>query len=175
MQNNAFNVPDGALLDPEVRKALDPQTFRSDVFMPHIVDPAVVAQDAVRLERAKAWTAGKNESGEPNADCLTCGLCCRQGWRVDVRATDLPRMSAATYTRMVDAPPKGAPAHVVGVLRILDFEGSKKCPAQTTHPHEGRATGCDIYEERPETCRTFPVGHARCVVLRAEAGLPFEP
>lgn len=167
-----FQVPEGAKLDPKVREALratrEGGVFDPAVLMPHLVDKKIVEADAKRLESAKAWTA-------KNADCLTCGACCQQGWRVDVRASDFPRMSEATKARMVEVPPEGAlSSHVVGVLRIIDGEplsSGKRCAAQTTH----NGCGCDIYEERPETCRTFEVGHERCVVLRAERGLPFEP
>lgn len=167
-----FEVPEAAKLDPEVRKALaamktgvDPEAVK--LLMPHLVDTKVAEADAARMKAAREWTA-------KNADCLTCGLCCQQGWRVDVRATDLPRMSPETKSRMVLPPPTGAPTHVIGVLRIIGsptMSNGSRCAAQTTH--EG--AGCDIYEERPETCRTFDVGHERCVVLRAERGLPFEP
>lgn len=167
-----FQVPEGAKLDPKVRAALRAMregvgVFDPAVLMPHLVDQKVAEKDAKRLEAAKTWTA-------KNADCLKCGLCCRQGWRVDVRATDFPRMSEVTKARMVEAPPEGVPTHVVGVLKIINNDVETRCSALTSHPFEGKTRGCDIYEERPETCRTFEVGHERCVVLRAEHGLQFE-
>ncbi len=112
-----------------------------------------------------------DEANAAQTSCLDCGACCEQGWRVDVRATDYPRMSEATRASFVEAPPSDAPAHVVGVVRKLTLtvlNEKPRCAAQTTH--EGK--GCSIYEERPETCRTFPKGHERCVVLRAEYGFP---
>lgn len=173
-----FEVPEAAKLRKDVRDALekmrtggvDPETVK--LLLPHITNPVVVEQDAKAMRAAQAWTAGVGDDGKPNADCLECGACCQQGWRVDVRATDYPRMSEATKARLVVEPPKGAPEHVVGVLRIIDEP--KQCAALTTHVVDGRARGCDIYEERPETCRTFPVGHERCVILRVERGLPVE-
>lgn len=161
-----FEVPEAAKLRKDVRDALkkmlvggiDPAAI--SMLLPHITNPVVVEADAKAMKQAQEWTAA-------NADCLECGACCQQGWRVDVRATDFPRMGEVTRQRMMVPAPQGAPEHVVGVLRILDDGEHKRCAALTTH--EGR--GCDIYEERPETCRTFPVGHERCVILRAERGL----
>jgi hypothetical protein len=150
----AFNIPLEARLDPEIGRMLKAME-KGEAFDPsalaRLVDPAVAEVNKAKMQAAQTWVSD-------NADCLECGVCCQQGWRVDVTASDIARMSPATLTSFVVTAPTS--------LRIIDG----KCAAQTTH--EGR--GCGIYEERPEVCRTFPKGHERCVVARVERGLPIE-
>jgi Fe-S-cluster containining protein len=156
-----------ASLDPECREALAASAAGklteagADAIIRHL-DPAVQQQMQEWSETAQKWVA-------ENADCLECGHCCQQGWRVDVRQSDLDRMSPATQNQFVDRESSLTLKDAVGVMRLVQIGESKnkKCAAQTAF--DGK--GCSVYEERPEPCRTFNKGHERCVLVRLENGL----
>ncbi len=165
-------LPKTATLDASCREALA-SMVRGEAF-----DAKAILRQLIPDVQAKAETMSlaAQEWVRENADCLTCGACCEQGWRVDVRESDLSRMTPATRAAFVVAPTVGAPPDVVGVLKILQTDAAThtpcgKCAAQTAF--DGK--GCSIYEERPEVCRTFPKGHERCVQVRVARGLPIGP
>jgi Fe-S-cluster containining protein len=170
-----------AFLDADYRKAMTAMLKGEAFDMEAILrqeQPEVIAAARVKLAAAQAWVAGA-------ADCLECGACCEQGWRVDVEPSDLERMSNATRenfvvvgsTRAAESDADGRPRTFAATLKLVQigppkFTGAgpqQQCACLGPDP---KVRACSIYEERPEICRTFPKGHARCVQARVERGLP---
>ena len=91
-------------------------------------------------------------------DCLTCGLCCAVLFDVQVGCEDTTQ--AEHYW---DVPLDENDEIVVNrILRHDTHTG--KCLALTGET--GRDIKCEIYEQRPETCRLFEAGSDKCHALR---------
>ena len=92
-------------------------------------------------------------------DCVACGACCfgPPTAYIDVRATDLVRMTDATQRRFV----LGERARSMRMAR-------GHCAALRV----GRGPGgsaqhlCQIYPERPEACRSIEPGNRECRAAR---------
>ncbi len=94
---------------------------------------------------------------ETSLDCLTCGACCRSAYdQVWVGSRDPVR---ARHPDLIVAGPGG-----LTVLRSDDW-----CAALT-----GPAAGpyhCQIYSDRPRTCRDFERAGRHCLTARRRVGL----
>ncbi len=86
-------------------------------------------------------------------DCLACGACCF-GPRdyIDVRATDLVRMSAPTVRRFVLGERSRSMRMAKGHCAALRIVRSQHY--------------CTIYAERPEACRSITPGNRECLSAR---------
>ncbi len=102
------------------------------------------------------------ERYEPALDCQTCGACCRAAYHsVEVQ----PR----------DPVVKAQPAYVIDRGHYLELKrDGDRCAAlkgglvelgKTTRFH------CEIYEDRPKTCREFTLGSSHCLTARRRVGL----
>ena len=104
-----------------------------------------------------AWPAC--ERFEAPLDCLRCGACCREAFdTVEVAARDpfvkrhpdlLERADGRLVLRRVD-----------GRCPPLRGDGSTDAPFT-----------CDVYADRPRTCRDFAKGGASCLEARRKLGL----
>lgn len=111
-----------------------------------------------------AWPAC--ERYERELDCLTCGACCREAYQsVEVSPRD----------RMI----KRHPELVVDRGTYLEVRrAGERCAALTGGGVEVRGVkrrmlpmACEIYEERPRTCRDFTLGGEHCLTARRRVGL----
>ena len=93
-------------------------------------------------------------SGGPGMDvaCGDCVGCCTSSYFIKVRPHEI-RALAAIDARFLEDAPGPAPARLMGYL------SNGHCPMYAGH-------GCSIYQDRPETCRTYD-----CRVFTA-AGMP---
>ena len=92
-------------------------------------------------------------------DCQTCGACCREAYHsVEVSSRD---------------PVNRAHPELIVILdthRKLRRDGDRCAALSGGHsPIEGYA--CQIYAERPRTCREFALGSAHCLDARRRVGL----
>jgi hypothetical protein len=107
-----------------------------------------------------AWSAC--ERYEAALDCQTCGACCRAAYHsVEVSRRD----------PMV----KKQPSYVVDRTTYLEvIRNGDRCGALAGGELEGdRVTryACEIYNDRPKTCRDFTLGSAHCLTARRRVGL----
>lgn len=165
---------DTAFLDDDYRKAFAAMLKGESFDMEAITrqeQPEIIAAARIKLAAAQTWVAATGDN-----ECLDCGACCEQGWRVDVEASDLDRMSAATQAMFV-VPGSSRPGFVA-TLDLVQIGPPKHAglgPQMQCACLGPGSYACSIYEERPEICRAFPKGHARCVKARVEKGLPIGP
>jgi Fe-S-cluster containining protein len=103
--------------------------------------------------------------GEPELDCLACGVCCRQGsdGRILVPAEDLVRWRRLGREDLVA---RLVPGHFGELAFATTDEGS--CVHLGT---EESSHACQIYELRGTTCREFARGSWQCHEFRRDAGL----
>jgi hypothetical protein len=107
-----------------------------------------------------AWPAC--ERYEAALDCQTCGACCRAAYHsVEVSRRD----------PMV----KKHPSYVVDRTTYLEvIRNGDRCGALAGGEPDGdRLTryACEIYDDRPKTCRDFTLGSAHCLTARRRVGL----
>lgn len=92
-------------------------------------------------------------------DCLDCGACCREAYH----AVEVGRREAVL---------KSHPGWIVkdGGRFKLRREG-ERCAALTGGRAATEDYRCEIYEDRPRTCRDFTLGSANCLDARRRVGL----
>ena len=123
--------------------------------------PPQISLEDLPTKRARNFVT---PADAPVPDCLTCGACCTFLFAVGVKATD-------------NAPPEN-------VWNLTDESGEiiidayLKRDAETLFCKalEIKADGkmpCGIYEQRPQTCRSFEAGSDKCHALRRIYG--YEP
>ncbi|BBL72693.1 YkgJ family cysteine cluster protein [Methylogaea oryzae] len=98
---------------------------------------------------------------EPAAelDCLTCGACCREAYQaVEVGPRE------AVLKRRPDWVLKDGERHK------LRREG-ERCAALAGGRAATESYRCEIYPDRPRTCRDFTLGSANCLDARRRVGL----
>lgn len=113
-------------------------------------------QAGVRLDA----TLAACERWEPALDCQSCGACCREAYgAVEVSARD-----------------PFAKQHPE--LLVLGFEGRKTLQrngSRCAHLMGGNTPDekfeCNVYEDRPRTCRDFTLGSDHCLTARRRVGL----
>jgi hypothetical protein len=107
-----------------------------------------------------AWPAC--ERFEAALDCQTCGACCRAAYHsVEVSRRD-PVVKAQPQL-VVD---RGSYLEIRrNGDRCAALEGGAVLHDTTTRYH------CAIYDDRPRTCRDFPLGSAHCLTARRRVGL----
>lgn len=92
-------------------------------------------------------------------DCLTCGACCREAYSsVEVSKGDAVNRKRPEYVLIQDT------------HRKLRREGSR-CAALKGGADEFEGYACEIYADRPRTCRDFTLGSANCLDARRRVGL----
>lgn len=107
-----------------------------------------------------AWPAC--ERHEAALDCLTCGACCREAYgSVEVSPRDRVR--------------KAQPLMVLDRGNYLEL---RRCGNRCAALHGGTVEDgavtryhCDIYDDRPRTCRDFTRGSQHCLTARQRVGL----
>jgi hypothetical protein len=120
---------------------------------------ASVPRDCFELVRERVT----RDSVHPGAtrvmhlDCETCAACCRKNY-VELEKADVRRFEAAGRTDLLAAPYTRKKEGKL-VLRLLR---SGDCR------HLRTDLRCDIYELRPEACRTFPAGSEGCLFSRED-------
>ncbi|MDQ2746576.1 MAG: YkgJ family cysteine cluster protein [Acidobacteriota bacterium] len=103
----------------------------------------------------------------PVPDCVTCGACCGSMPCVAVSQTD--KIAAENYW---DITTNGANGEIT-VDRYLRRSGTTLACANLDG-EIGNRVGCQIYEQRPQTCRVFEAGSDKCHALRRAYGIePF--
>lgn len=111
--------------------------------------------DDARVE--PSWTACARF--EPALDCQRCGACCREAYQVvEVSARD------PFVTRHPDLLDR-----VDGRLALRRVAG--RCPPLRGDGTPGALFTCEVYEDRPKTCRDFERGSAHCLDARRRLGL----
>jgi Fe-S-cluster containining protein len=80
--------------------------------------------------------------GESDVPCGDCDACCRSGYFIEVKPSDDEARRRIPAALLFDAP--GAPAG----HQLLGYDEAGRCPML-----EG--SGCTIYADRPNTCRTY--------------------
>ena len=91
------------------------------------------------LENMCRALAGRGESDVP---CGDCDACCRSSYFIAVTPEDEAARRRIPAALLFDAP--GAPpGH-----QLLGYDEAGRCPML-------KSTGCDVYADRPGTCRTY--------------------
>ena len=107
-----------------------------------------------------AWPAC--ERHEAALDCQTCGACCRAAYH---------SVEVARRDPMV----KKQPGYLEDRGSYLEIRRSgDRCSALTGGLVQlGKVTrfSCEIYDDRPRTCRDFTLGSAHCLTARRRVGL----
>ncbi|MBA3461529.1 MAG: YkgJ family cysteine cluster protein [Deltaproteobacteria bacterium] len=102
------------------------------------------------------------ERHEAALDCQTCGACCRAAYH---------SVEVARRDPMV----KKQPAYLEDRGTYLEIRrAGDRCSALTGGLIQlGKVTrfACEIYEDRPRTCRDFTLGSAHCLTARRRVGL----
>ncbi len=105
------------------------------------------------------WPACTRFEPAAELDCLTCGACCREAYH----SVEISRREPVI---------KRHPHMVVVHDTYLELRRDReRCAALTggRTPHEGYA--CNIYDDRPRTCREFTRGSKNCLDARRRVGL----
>ena len=100
----------------------------------------------------------------PVPDCLTCGVCCIALHYASVSSGRVP--AAEHYWEVTEETSHGE-ITVDRVLRRDPETGA--CLALAGEI--GKNISCNIYEERPQTCRDFEAGSDKCHALRRAYGI----
>jgi len=106
-----------------------------------------------------------DETEEP--ECRTCGACCvgksSDGDFVPVTALDRRRLPTK-YVKKLQAidPPDDGP-YAFGLKRFGEHEACVALKGTL-----GKSVACDLYDVRPNYCRTFERGSQECRNRRAE-------
>ena len=95
------------------------------------------------------------ERFEPDLDCETCGACCREAYGT---------VELADSDRVAQSHPELVEKHE-GRQRLKRVGG--RCAALTPSP----PFRCQIYADRPQTCRDFALGGEHCLTARRRVGL----
>ncbi len=106
-----------------------------------------------------------------NYDCQTCGACCRNYETVEVSVYDKNFEWLKENNYLIakpfdyyDAPSKKQkiPRNVFQMRLAVseDTDNSKRCIALAGNV--GEQVKCSIYENRPNTCRTFEAASIKC-------------
>lgn len=95
----------------------------------------------------------------PIPECLSCGACCVLLFDVQLTSNDL--MPPENYW---DVPADGADGEII-VNRVLRRD-SQTGRCLSLKGEIGRDIKCDVYEQRPESCRLFEAGSDKCHALR---------
>lgn len=98
-------------------------------------------------------------------DCLSCGVCCRQGsdGRILVPEQDLVRWKRQGRTDLLEAL---VPGHFGELAFATTPDGACVHLGTPDNPN-----ACSIYADRGTTCREFEAGSWQCLEFRREAGL----
>lgn len=123
------------------------------------------------------------ERFEGALDCLTCGACCREAY--DVVAVS-PRDPAVKKHRALMLVYEGRAEMQRAGGRCVALRGGQAVPGTTAPDGAGRSSErpapplympssepytCEIYEDRPRTCRDFTLGGSHCLTARRRVGL----
>lgn len=100
------------------------------------------------------------ERWEPSLDCQECGACCREAY-------------GAVEVSVRDPFAKKHPD-----LLVLGLEGRRtlqRTGSRCAHLEGGNSANeqyaCNVYEDRPRTCRDFTLGSEHCLTARRRVGL----
>jgi hypothetical protein len=125
---------------------------------------ALRCRQSEREGRQASWVAPDEtacERWEPvfgEAECRTCGACCREGF--DLVQVGLREPFARAHPSLVQRSSLGASVPRPGGRCVaLDGDGVQ---APFT---------CRYYEIRPKSCAQFPIGGAACLLARRRTGL----
>jgi len=102
------------------------------------------------------------ERYEAALDCQTCGACCRAAYdAVDVAKRDPMVKKQPTY--LEDR----------GTYYQIKRKGDRCSALQGGVVVDGKTSryACEIYDDRPRTCRDFTLGSAHCLTARRRVGL----
>ncbi|TNF34556.1 MAG: YkgJ family cysteine cluster protein [Deltaproteobacteria bacterium] len=94
-----------------------------------------------------------------DADCADCGACCRQAFHLVPVSRRSPLLTSHRAWIVRDA-------HGAHLPRPDGF-----CVALSRGPEDGPPYLCTVYDERPKSCRDFPVGGDHCLLARQRVGL----
>ncbi len=101
------------------------------------------------------------ERWEPPLDCQTCGACCREAYHV---------VSVGVRDPVVWKHPNMIVRN--GHRFSLARTGDRCASLAVIHDGDrGRTFACDMYDDRPQTCRDFARGGVHCVTARRRVGL----
>jgi Fe-S-cluster containining protein len=120
---------------------------------------AGVPSDCFELvrERVARDSVHRGSTRTMQLDCETCAACCRKNY-VELTRPDITRFKTAGRDDLLGAPytrKKGGKL----VLRLLRSGDCRHLRADLR---------CNIYELRPEACRTFPPGSEGCLFSRED-------
>ncbi len=92
-------------------------------------------------------------------DCLSCGACCREAYH----AVEISRREPVNkrHPKLV----------VIQDSRRKLLRNGKRCAALSGGEKPTETFACDIYEDRPRTCREFTLGSENCLDARRRVGL----
>jgi uncharacterized protein len=107
-----------------------------------------------RIERDKHHLGATREMA---LDCMECGACCYSN-EVVLGKEDIERFERAGRPELA-AMPYARRKNGKLMLRLASDKGCLQL---------GTGNRCNIYELRPEMCRTFPAGSECCLSARAE-------
>jgi hypothetical protein len=117
------------------------------------LDGLVVNADGLGCER---WEPKLEEQ-----DCGGCGACCHRGF--DVVDVSLREPFAQRHPELIviqQPSGRGVVPRPAGNCVALRGTGNAEAPFR-----------CAYYEERPKSCRDFPVGEDACLIARKRAGI----
>jgi hypothetical protein len=97
---------------------------------------------------------------EPQVDCQGCGACCREAYHVVSVSVRDPVVWRQPHLIVRNG-------HRFSVAR----QGDRCAALQVTGQGGDRTFSCEIYEDRPQTCRDFARGGRHCLVARRRVGL----
>jgi hypothetical protein len=125
-----------------------------------------LAIDPLPIGRLSTRVAGNvlTPEAEPIPDCLTCGICCVALHYASVSSERVP--SAEHYWEVTEETSHGE----VTVDRVLRRDPDTGA-CLSLAGEIGKNISCNIYEERPQTCRDFEAGSDKCHALRRAYGL----
>lgn len=66
-------------------------------------------------------------------------------------------------------PAREALTYAAGLPTKTNAEG--RCVCMALSGQVGSKVACDIYEQRPDVCRNFPIGSAQCISARQMHGV----
>lgn len=125
-----------------------------------------LASEPLPIGKLSTHVAGNilTPEDEPIPDCLTCGICCIALHYASVSSERVP---ASDHYWEVTEETSAGEITIDRVLRRNPETGA--CLALAGEI--GKNISCNIYEERPQTCRDFEAGSDKCHALRRAYGI----
>ena len=109
-----------------------------------------------------------------NYDCTKCGACCISDWTpptsyATVSQSDLRRLLTVIDSTVIDETVASRASTGQAMRTRVNEQGLHACVA--LGGTVGECVSCEVYEHRPDVCRTFQANSPQCEASRKLLGI----